>query len=38
MRKGQKLVNYFLKKGWKNEDIHQAIFYMEDKYFDEVTK
>jgi len=36
LRKGQKLVNYFLENGWKNEDIHKAIFYIDDEGFDKI--
>ena len=37
-RKGQKLVNYLLRKGHTNETLHTPLFYMEDKEFDEVLK
>jgi len=38
MRKGQKLVNYILGTGWKNEQVHNYLFNMEDKEFDEVVE
>jgi hypothetical protein len=38
MRKGQKLCNYLLLKGWINETVHQPLFYMDDKEFDEVLE
>jgi hypothetical protein len=36
MRKGQKLVNYVMLKGWSYEKVHQAIFYMSDTEFERI--
>ena len=36
MRKGQRVCNYIQRKGLKNEDVHQVLFYMDDDEFGEV--
>jgi len=36
LRKGQKLCNWILSQGWKNEDVHLYLFNMTDWEFDKV--
>jgi hypothetical protein len=35
LRKGQALCDWILSKGWSNETVHQKLFHMTDKEFDE---
>ena len=37
IRKGQKLCNYILEKGYAREDVHIKLFHMDDGEFDEVV-
>ena len=37
MRKGQKLCNWIVKRGTKNEDVHKVLFYMTDEEFNEAV-
>lgn len=37
MRKGQKLCNWILSKGYTNETVHSKLFNMSDEEFDKVV-
>jgi len=36
LRKGQKLINFLLSKGYKKKQLEQVIFNMEDEEFDRI--